>query len=79
MQHVGDSGKSRLEEAVELACDHVRTAQGTRFSVVTVDAAGARLLAVDIADADSLVRTLQGIECSDSGAVSRRRRPRWIP
>lgn len=67
MQHVGDSGKSRLEEAVELACDHVRTAQGTRFSVVTVDAAGARLLAVDIADADSLVRTLQGIECSDSG------------
>ncbi|MDE6055088.1 MAG: BatA and WFA domain-containing protein, partial [Lachnospiraceae bacterium] len=67
MQHVGASGKSRLEEAVEQACDYVRTAQNTRFSVVTTDAAGAKLLAVDIADADSLVRTLQGIECSDSG------------
>ncbi len=67
MQHVGASGKSRLEEAVEQACDYVRTAQNTRFSVVTADATGAKLLAVDIADADSLVRTLQGIECSDSG------------
>ncbi len=67
MQHVGASGKSRLEEAVGQACDHVRTAQDTRFSVVTADAAGARILAVDIADTDSLVRTLQGIECSDSG------------
>ncbi len=67
MQHVGASGKSRLAEAVEQACDYVRTAQDTRFSVVTTDGAGARLLAVDIADADSLVRTLQGIECSDSG------------
>ncbi len=67
MQHVGSSGKSRLEEAVEQACDYVRTAQDTRFSVVTVDATGAQLLAVDIVDADSLVRTLQGIECSDSG------------
>nr|MDE6619001.1 BatA and WFA domain-containing protein [Lachnospiraceae bacterium] len=67
MQHVGSSGKCRLEEAVGQACDYVRTAQETRFSVVTVDAAGAQLLAVDIADADSLVRTLQSIECSDSG------------
>lgn len=67
MQHVGASGKSRLEEAVGQACDHVRTAQDTRFSVVTADAAGARILAVDITDTDSLVRTLQGIECSDSG------------
>jgi len=67
MQHVGASGKSRLEEAVGQACDYVRTAQDTRFSVVSVDATGARLLAVDIADADSLVRTLQDIECSDSG------------
>ena len=67
MQHVGASGKSRLEEAVEQACDHVRTAQDTRFSVVTTDATGAKLLAVDIADTESLVRTLQGIGCSDSG------------
>lgn len=67
MQHVGGLGKSRLEEAVAQACDYVRTARDTRFSVVTADAAGARLLAVDIADADSLVRTLQGIACSDSG------------
>ena len=67
MQHVDASGKSRLEEAVEQACDYVRTAQNTRFSIVTADAAGAKLLAVDIADADSLVRTLRGIECGDSG------------
>lgn len=67
MQHIGASGKSRLEEAVAQACDYVRMAQDTRFSIVTADATGARLLAVDIADTDSLMRTLQGIECSDSG------------
>ena len=67
MQHVGVSGKSRLQEAVEQACDYVQTAQNTRFSIATVDAAGAKILAVDIADANSLMRTLQGIVCSDSG------------
>lgn len=67
MQHMGASGKTRLEEAVDQACDYVLTAQDTRFSIVTADATGTKLLAVDIADADSLVRTLQGIECSDSG------------
>ena len=67
MQHVGTSGKSRLEEAVGQACDYVRTTQNARFSVVTVDATGAKLLAVDIVDTDSLVRTLQSVECSDSG------------
>ena len=67
MQHVDSSGKSRLEEAVELACDYVRTAENTRFSVVTVDDTGTELLAVDIADEGSLVQTLQNISCSDSG------------
>ncbi len=67
MQHVGASGRSRLAEAIEQACDYVRTAQDTRFSIVTADGTGAKLLAVDITDADSLVRTLQGIGCSDSG------------
>ena len=75
MQHVGASGKSRLEEAVGQACDHVRTAQDTRFSVVTADAAGARILAVDIADTDSLVRTLQGIECLSLIHISEPTRP----
>jgi uncharacterized protein YegL len=71
MQHVGTSGKSRLEEAVENACDYVRASENTQFSVVTVDAMGANLLAVDIGDADSLVRTLQGIECNDcSGSLT---------
>jgi len=69
MQHTGESGKSRLEEAVEQACDYVRSARDMRFSVVTVDAAGANLLAVDMADADSLVRLLEGIECSDGGGT----------
>lgn len=67
MQHVGSSGKTRLEEAVEQACDRVRSAENTRFCLVTVDAAGADLLAVDIADADSLVKLLRGVECSDGG------------
>lgn len=67
MQHVGASGKSRLEEAVEQACDYVRTAEGCRFSLVTVDAAGGKLWAVDSSDTDSLVQILGGLECSDSG------------
>ena len=67
MQHVGSSGKSRLEEAVEQACDYVRISENTQFSLATVDAAGVNLLAVDIADTDSLVQTLRGMECSDSG------------
>ena len=66
MQHVGASGKSRLEEAVEQACDYVRVSEDTQFSLVTVDGAGVNLLAVDISDTDSLVRTLRGLECSDS-------------
>ncbi len=67
MQHTTTSGKSRLEEAIEQACDFVRTAQNTRFSVVTVDAASARILAVDTADIGSLIQTLQNITCSDCG------------
>ncbi len=67
MQHMTGSGKTRLEEAVEQACDYVRAAENTRFSIVTEDALGAKLLAVDIADRDSLLRTLQNITCSDSG------------
>ncbi len=67
MQHVGASGKSRLEEAVEHACDYVRSAQDTRFSIVTADVTGVNLLAVDISDAESLTETLQKLECSDGG------------
>lgn len=67
MQHVGASGRSRLEEAVEQACGYVRSAENTQFSLVTTDATGVNLLAVDIADPDSLVQTLRKLECSDSG------------
>ena len=67
MQHVGDSGKSRLEEAVEQACDYLRISEDTKFSLVTVDGSGVNLLAVDTGDADGLIRTLRGLECSDSG------------
>ena len=59
MQHVGSTGKMRLEEAIELMCDMVQTAQGTQFSVVTADAVGVKLLAVDITDTDSLLQTLR--------------------
>ena len=67
MQHVGESGRSRLEEAVENACDFVRISENTKFSIVTVDGTGVNLLAVDIGDADNLIQTLRGLECSDSG------------
>ena len=67
MQHIDSSGQSRLEEAVERACDYVRVSENTQFSLATVDGAGVNLLAVDITDTESLVQTLRGIECSDSG------------
>ncbi|MDE7427787.1 MAG: VWA domain-containing protein, partial [Lachnospiraceae bacterium] len=67
MQHLTDSGQTRLEEAVAQACDYVRVSDNTRFSIVTEDALGTKLLAVDMADADSLIRTLREIRCSDSG------------
>ncbi len=67
MQHVGASGKSRLEEAVEQAGEYIRSAQNTRVSLVAVDAAGAELLAVDSTDADGLIAILKNLECSDGG------------
>lgn len=67
MQHRDASGKSRLEEAVEQACDAVRTADDTQFSIVTADVTGAKLLAVDISDKASLIQTLKGLTCSDGG------------
>ncbi len=71
MQHVGhygDSrGKSRLTEAIELTCDIVQAAQGTQFCVVTADAVGVKLLAVDMTDTESLIQTLKSLECSDGG------------
>ncbi|MBQ9141290.1 MAG: VWA domain-containing protein, partial [Lachnospiraceae bacterium] len=67
MQHENASGKTRLEEAVEQACDYVRTMENTRFSVVTADATGVELLAVDVTDTAGLVKTLQQLRCSDSG------------
>lgn len=69
MQHLVSSGKNRLEEAVGQACDYVKAAENTRFSIVTTDATGTKLLAVDSADTDSLVQTLQNLECSDSGGT----------
>lgn len=67
MQHVGALGKSRLEEATELASEYIRASQNTKFSLVTVDASGAELLAVDSTDTDGLVAILKGLECSDGG------------
>ncbi|MCM1534296.1 MAG: VWA domain-containing protein [Clostridium sp.] len=67
MQHKDASGKSRIEEAVEQACDYVRTADDTQFSIVTADVTGAKLLAVDISDKASLMQTLRSLTCSDCG------------
>lgn len=71
MQHVGEPGKSRLEEAVEQACDYIRAVENTSFSVVTVDAGGVELLAVDSTDKSGLIHLLQNLECSDgAGALA---------
>lgn len=67
MQHVDGSGKSRLDEAIAYACEVVRNTENTKFSIVTADAAGVKLRAVDLTDTDSLVRSLQQTACSDSG------------
>ncbi|MCM1262828.1 MAG: VWA domain-containing protein [Butyrivibrio sp.] len=67
MQHTGASGKSRLEEAKGQAIDYVRSSEGMQYCIMTADETGAKLLAVDITDTDSLIQTLRGITCSDSG------------
>ncbi len=68
-QQAGSTEKSRLEEAVDQACEYVKTAEHMQFSIVTVDGNGVQLLAVDSTDTDSLVQTLKGLECSDSGGT----------
>lgn len=67
MQHIGADGKSRLAQSVEQACSFVETAENTQFSIVTTDAAGTKLLAVDTSDKNSLLQMLRSITCSDSG------------
>ena len=69
MQHQGENGKSRLEEAVEQACDYIRAVDGASFSVLTADATGVELLAVDSTNKSGVTALLQAVECSD-GAVS---------
>jgi len=68
MLHKGNNGKSRLEEAIEQACDYVRTMDNTRFSIVTVAGGDAQLLAVDSSDRSNIIRILQSLEGSHSGA-----------
>lgn len=67
MQHKSSTGETRLEEAVEQACDYVRTMDNTRFSIVAVNGSKAQLLAVDSADQANIIRILQSLECSHSG------------
>ncbi len=67
MQHENASGKSRLDEAIDAAADYVRTMDNTRFSLITVDGTGVELLALDITDTGSLLKTLGQITCSDAG------------
>ena len=69
MQHLTGSGKTRLEAAVEQAADYVRTEDATRFSVVTTDESGTRLLAVDIADTEELLGILGKITATDCGGT----------
>lgn len=67
MQHVDKQGKSRLDRAIEQACDYVRTMKNDRFSVVVADGSEVSLLAVDSTDTFGLMNTLQGLKAGDGG------------
>ncbi len=67
MQHVGEDGKTRLEEAIDAASDYIKTVDNTRFSLITVDASGAGLHAVDLEDESSLLQVLNSLTCTDGG------------
>ncbi len=67
MQHEGENGKTRLEEAVEAIAMYVKNAPGTSFSLISVDASGAKLLAVDLQDSESFNRALVQMSCIDGG------------
>lgn len=67
MQHKSANGKTRLEEAVKLAEDYIRTMGDTKVSIVTEDGCETRLLAVDSTDQAQLIRILQDLSCSDGG------------
>ncbi len=68
MQHKSANGKTRLEEAVKLAEDYIRTMGNTKVSIVTEDGCETRLLAVDSTDKAQLLRILQDLSCSDGGS-----------
>lgn len=78
MQHVSKAGKSRLEEAINQACDEIRASENTQYSIVTVNDVNVNLLAIDISDKDSLIKILKDLECSDSGGDISKRRIYWI-
>lgn len=71
MQHDNGSGITRLEEAIQTACDYVDASRNTSFSIVTHDDLGTELLAVGVSDKPGLKQTLRSIECTDaSGTLS---------
>ncbi len=67
MQHWTNQGVTRLEEAIGTACDYVRASGDTRFSVVSHDDCGTRLLAVDVGDKSEIIKILKALTCSDAG------------
>ncbi len=67
MQHEGENEQTRLDEAIDSITDYVKNAPGTRFSLLTVDATGVKLHAVDLEDSNSLLQVLEQLTCSDGG------------
>ncbi len=67
MQHIGENGVMRLEEAINSIEDYVKNAPETSFSLISVDATGAKLHAVDLQDKSSLVQVLNQLNCIDGG------------
>jgi Mg-chelatase subunit ChlD len=66
MQHENEDGTTRLDEAKEEIKGYLDSAENGTFSLVTTSAAGTDLLAVGSADAQSIVRILDQVECTDA-------------
>lgn len=67
MQHENSAGVSRFKESVSRICEYIKATDNNKFSVVTCNALGTNLLAVDSTDKDSLLNLLQSLEPDDCG------------
>mgnify|MGYP004509392865 CR=1 FL=1 len=71
MQHVDESGKTRLDLAKDAIRQEIADSPGSTFSIVTAHANETELLAVGVTDSRQLSQVLDGVKASDSdGSLS---------